>query len=89
MQKPSRPKKSPQSIWLMLGSAVALSLGGWAAIITHSPNNTDVPEVVELPPANSGAPVPQADETSDQRTTQSHIQPVRHVRPMLQSRSSS
>lgn len=86
MHKPPRTKKPQQSIWLMLGSAVALSLGGWAAIITHTPDHTEVPTVVELPPVASGA---QAEQASEQNTAHAQRQPVHKVRSLLRSRSSN
>ena len=86
MQKPSRTKKPQQSIWLMLGSAVVLSLGGWAAIITHDANHTDIPNVIELPPVASGA---QSEQASEQNTAHAQVQPVGQVRPLLRSRSSN
>jgi len=89
MQKPSRTKKPQQSIWLMLGSAIALSLGGWAAIIMQNTTHADIPNVVELPPA---APTPSDTQTVHpvaQDVAQSTTQTTHQVRPMLRSRSSN
>jgi hypothetical protein len=73
----------------MLGSAIALSLGGWAAIIMQNATHADIPDVVELPAEEPMAPVPQANRSANQNTAQSITQTTRQVRPMLRSRSSN
>jgi hypothetical protein len=100
MNKPTKPKKQPQSIWLMLGSAVLLSLGGWVAIINQTGDPREahipVPTVIELPPVQSSAPrshntaAPQANAPANNETAaQSSSSRLRQVRPMMRSRSSN
>ena len=99
MKTPLKLKKQPQSIWLMLGSAVLLSLGGWVAIVhqTSGPdaNHAPVPTVVELPPPSQAQTAPHTTAanthvpTTNETTAQSHTSHLRQVRPMLRSRSSN
>lgn len=101
MTKPTKKPKNNQSVWLMLGSAIALSLGGWAALVTQARIDTasvPVPAVVELPPestastvdAHAGAAQAIRPRTQTQPNvgTSSNTQ-LRRVRPMMRSRSSN
>ncbi|MFM2308040.1 MAG: hypothetical protein RLY87_160 [Chloroflexota bacterium] len=91
---PAKTPRTQQSVWLMLGGALLVSVFGWAAIVrqTEGPSEVDAPPVqltvVELPASPNAARGVVAQAPQPANTTAAA--PLRRVtRPVMRSRSSN